>query len=60
MNFNKDIIKYISNFSGYGKTAVEYFMNNNKYDKQILDPLTTVIKNSIIIFLRQRYKTKYL
>ena len=51
MNFNKEVVKYISNFSGYGKTAIDYILNtNNKLDKQILDPLTTVIKIALLHF----------
>jgi len=51
MNINKDIFKYINNFSGYGKSALDYFLNNKEcIDKQILDPLTTVIKIALLSF----------
>lgn len=51
MNLNKDLINYITNFGGYGKSAIEYLLNNkDNNDKQILDPLTTIIKIALLFF----------
>ena len=51
MNFNQDIVKYVSNFTDYGKSAIQLLLNKNyETDKQILDPLTTVIKIALLYF----------
>ena len=50
MEFNKKIINYIKDISLYGKTAMNIITNPDKNDKQILDPLTTVIKIALLYF----------
>lgn len=48
---NANIIDFfkMSKLSGYGKTLMEYFFSSSD-DKQILDPLTTVIKIALLYF----------
>ena len=48
---NNDILKYINNISTYGKTALNILINKPKNsEKQILDPLTTLIKIALLHF----------
>ena len=48
---NANIIDFfkMSKLGGYGKTLMEYFFSSSD-DKQILDPLTTVIKIALLYF----------
>lgn len=50
MNINKDITSYLTNVTKYGKTALELLINKDTNEKQILDPLTTVIKIALLYF----------
>lgn len=56
---NGNLIKYITNVSNYGRTAFEYLMHpKNISDKQILDPLTTIIKISLLYFYKDGAKLR--
>ena len=48
---NNDILKYINNITSYSKTALNILVNKPKNnEKQILDPLTTIIKIALLYF----------
>ena len=56
---NTDLINYIKNISGYSKTALNYFTQpTNISDKQILDPLTTIIKIALLYFYEDGVKLR--
>ena len=55
---NNDILKYINNITSYSKTALNILVNKPKTnEKQILDPLTTIIKIALYLHSKCRLKS---
>lgn len=51
MNINNDLLKYVNNLTIYSKSAINLLLNKNtNNEKQILDPLTTIIKIALLYF----------